>query len=1658
MREKLIIILQLCLVITAFAQPSNDDCTNIIDLGIAPYCSDPAQFTNIDATASTILPNNIPDCFNGGGVQRDVWFQFTVPPDGSITDFAITVTGNDAGNGTLQNPQAAIYRGDCPNDIDMLACASAANGVNTVTVDAIGLTPGLSYFIRVNDYSSTAASNAGTFQLCVSEYVASFNMGQAPGSIGCSGTLYDSGGPNNDYNNDENLSFVICPQEFHQCIILNVNYETEDNFDFIRFIQGDAASDPQIIAVSGANANFTVQVPGDCATIVFDSDGSGIAPGFTLTWSCSSSPCTTPPISTCDDPTPIAALPYTNSLDNCFSGNSIPSDPCGSDFVLGNDYIFTYTSNGNECITVSATGTNGEAGLGVYSDCPTTAGAQCISIQDANLFGGIDPVIESAFLEAPGTYYLVFGTLGDCSPFNISVDTITCPIVLPPASTCDQALSIGGCSTLIPQIIALNPGEGDADFIQDGVNQGCFVAPQFNYSFFYFKAGADGKFGFTCEAANPAEASDIDINVWGPIDNFEDICDFTSTNQPVRSTWAALAVPTGLEDIHPGTGIAVTDEFDCGDPSTPGAAGDNFVRRLDVIKDKYYVVMLDDFGEAIESGGIAIDFGGTTAGVLSPEEGLVSISPDTTICLGQSVNLNATGGAAYFWSPTASLSCSQCPSPTATPFVPTTYEVSIVNTCSSQTLEVNVDIFDLTLGSDVTVCSGATFQLNENGPSNATYTWSGPALSCNNCPTPTVGPLTPGTYTYIASLFSTFCLFKDTLVVTVLPAPQPQYIISPDVSICAGESVQLGGVAQPGTSYSWSSAPAGFNASTANPTVTPTSDITYYLSATNGSCPVTALDSVVVSVSNVPLLSLTSDTSICVGQPVQLGLSLPQNGVTFGWSSNVGTMSQPTALNPVETPEVSTVYTITATLGTCTINRQVNVQVVPLLLQLNVPDSFAICQGKSVDIQVNISPAGTPVTWSPLNALTVAPNGLSAIATPEEFTTYTITSSLNGCNRELLVKVAVDSLPADLDIYPADTTVCQGSQVLLKSPIYEPGEYQYMDFEWTPPVGQITPDSLFNMVISASESLIYRRITRNGACVDTAFATINVIVPPQISINPPVSSVCPGVPVPLTASVPGGVTDLSWSPALGLSCTNCPTPVATATTTTVYTLTGEYESCPVSASAIINIETPPALQFPGDVQLCKGESVVLNGVVTPNTTYTWTSSDPAFGGSTEAQPNVTPTLATTTYSVSATNGCPASGSVTIFVADASLTVSNDTSVCRNEPVQLTAMGNLAGTFEWSNGQTAQTFTENIGQPTTYTVTYSFGDGCTLTESVVVGISGESVPLDLPDPVQICPGNSITLNEESVPTGATYVWTATPTDPTLATSAGNPTVAPTANTTYTVVATLGNCTTTRTVAIGVASGSLSAPADVTICSGDGIALNATASPGTLLWSSGQTTASITVAPLATTTYSVALVYGNNCVLNDSVQVTVTPGFNLSIVAAPSNANPVDVGDQIELTANITPGANLQQYTFEWLENGVTNVGNTQIINPTVSTSEDTIRYEVTATSPNGCVRFASIGFAVDQPVVDVPNAFTPGNDTINNTFKLIFVEGNGIIEKLEVYSRWGQKVFNSTADIKEWDGTVDGKPAPMDTYVYRIIWRRLDGALQTPISGEVTLIR
>ena len=1369
---------------TLFAQPANDDCDGLIDLGVLPACPDDI-FDNVDATESDIGSDNIPNCFEGGTLQNDVWFAFTT--NDTLIDITITVEGTALGaNGPIVNPQIAIYRGDCSFNglADLGICGTASDGISLIAVDVIGLTPNTTYFIRINDYSASATPNWGDFQLCIEEYIPTINIGDQASSTSCSGTLYDSGGPDEDYESNENLTFTIQPAEFFACLEINlVDFQLENGFDFLNFYAGTTTADPLIASLTGAGNGepFIIQATTPI-TVQFISDFSGVQAGFEFTWQCSGLPCDG---SSFDNPTEISGLPLDEGgFSTCDAAATFATTPCGPlNFVNGPEYVFAYTSEGGYCAEVAVTGAESGTGVLILNGPLDDPDTECIGQSESGTAFGVD-------FSTPGVYYIVVANAGGCTDFGLSITESECN--LNPSLSGALCNPLNGCidPTGLPSVFNFNQGFQDIAYNQ-GVNSGCWLntgAAQPNYYWFTIEAQAAGPFGFTVQAANPAEASDIDFSVWGPFDP-EEVCDdpdaiidFVENNQPIRSSWAGGADPTGLASIHPVSGIAVTDEFDCGDPSTPGAGGDDFVSVIDCEPGQVFAVLINDWGDGIESGAIEVDWSASADSVLAPIPPTVATA-DTAICEGETVQILVESSVDNItWlKDTATLSCLYCLDPIASPEESTLYVAVVDAICYQDTVEVLVEVYDIDAGPDVTVCTNEEIQIVAGSDFlSADYMWSTPtgiSLSCPDCPDPFVTADVAGTYEVSVSLSGPACILMDTMVITVLPETAADYNISNDQQICLSENTFIGGDEVEGVDYTWTA--DGFTSNEANPEVMPDTTTMYYLSASNGICPVPSLDSVLVEVFIPPIINISGDTAVCQEEPIVLGFTEIESDVIYTWTGP-DFIEDPSNPNSVAFPQSEGTYTLTAVRGACEEEASFEVTITPIAVDILSEDTLTICRGDEVILDALVIPADSAASWTSTQPGFVPISTNQLTVAPESVATYYAEIGIPGCFKLDSVVILVDSLPHDLAIMPADTSVCEGELVLLTTNIFEPSDFPNIEFLWQPEDGQETPDSLLNMVVSANDTITYERISTSGVCIDTNYATVNIIPTPAIILMPGDTTICPGGSVQVNAQI-NDHESFEWTTGAGsLSCTDCLDPIASPPSTTKYTLKAENVDCPNEESFTIMVLPAPVLDISDDQIICLGESVQLNFASDDLAAYTWSSTDPNFTDFDNPEPVVTPAQ-TATYSVTVSNGIcdDLVESVTIeVIGQVSLDVIGpDGFICSGDEATLIAEvtgGSSGDTFEWAVINSDSTTTTITGdsivvtplETTTYLLNYEDGAGCQLlTDSITVNVEEgvdvigiEVVGLDGEEPYLLGQNIQLTaLYNTTITEGLLFSW-------------------------------------------------------------------------------------------------------------------------------------------------------------------------------------------------------------------------------------------------------------------------------------------------------------
>lgn len=91
----------------------------------------------------------------------------------------------------------------------------------------------------------------------------------------------------------------------------------------------------------------------------------------------------------------------------------------------------------------------------------------------------------------------------------------------------------------------------------------------------------------------------------------------------------------------------------------------------------------------------------------------------------------------------------------------------------------------------------------------------------------------------------------------------------------------------------------------------------------------------------------------------------------------------------------------------------------------------------------------------------------------------------------------------------------------------------------------------------------------------------------------------------------------------------------------------------------------------------------------------------------------------------------------------------------------------------------------------------------------------------------------------------------------------------------------------------------------------------------------------------------------------------------------------------------------------------------------------------------------------EPVLWVPNAFTPNDDGLNTKF--ITPYGSIKTFKLSIYDRWGELMFTTTDIDNNWDGTFKGKPCPDGVYIYTLRYSGADN-INKNLAGNITLLR
>ena len=647
------------------------------------------------------------------------------------------------------------------------------------------------------------------------------------------------------------------------------------------------------------------------------------------------------------------------------------------------------------------------------------------------------------------------------------------------------------------------------------------------------------------------------------------------------------------------------------------------------------------------------------------------------------------------------------------------------------------------------------------------------------------------------------------------------------------------------------------------------------------------------------LASAGIDQQICEGESALLEAS---GGTSYLWNTG-----ETTAIINV-TPNETTTYSV---IVTDDFDQSEEVTVTVSVTAIPIADAGidqTICEGETVTLTAT---GGTSYLWS------TGETTDSIVVSPDAETTYTVEAITNNCSSTDSITIFVNEAP-NITI-TEDLVIVEGSSATLTAS----GSDNYL---WS------TDETSESIVVTPIETTIYS-VTSLSANGCPSIIEVNVTVVPEVIANAGVDvTICSGETVTLNAS--GGVA-YAWDTGdIGAQL------IVSPTETTTYTVNVEDDyGFSDTDSVTIFVNDIPNITLGQDIWLMEGNTATLtaNG----GTSYLWNT------GETTASISVNP-ITTTSYTVTgfSENGCESSDEILVNVVDElNANAGEDVSICIGNSVTLSASGGI--TYTWNTGDIGTSPTFSPTETTTYTVTVTDGFGNSDSDDVTVFVDLPPTAIVGEDQV-ICEGESVTLTAEG---GDSYLWNTGDTSSTI-------TVNPITDTVYTVEVFTNSCSDSNSVTVFVNEApNISVSDDIMIMSGNSTTLLATGGD-TYLWNTGETTDTILVSPIDTTTYTViGFSSANGCQASSSVTVTVIP----ELIADAGEDVTICYGDSVTLNAS-------GGLTYTW-NNGVTGASPT--LTPTITTT-----YTVTVTDAYGNSDTDSVTITVNEvPYVTVSQNIT-----------------------------------------------------------------------------------
>lgn len=713
------------------------------------------------------------------------------------------------------------------------------------------------------------------------------------------------------------------------------------------------------------------------------------------------------------------------------------------------------------------------------------------------------------------------------------------------------------------------------------------------------------------------------------------------------------------------------------------------------------------------------------------------------------------------------------------------------------------------------------------------------------------------------------------------------------------------------------------------------------------------------------------------------------NATQITWTNAAGTTVGTGSSVTFPSGTTPTTYTVTASNGAgCSATETILLTPNAVDVNFSVNNQNQLCQFKTTNwsaINNDLNDQLTYVWTAPANVTATPANSadpvISATAPGNYMLTVTATNQ-HGCTATLTAPLNVVEKP-DLKVDANSVTACL-PQITLSATAT--GSAQ---INWTNAAGILVGSGASVTLPSGTVPVTYTATASNGVGC-TASETVTVTPHPvDLNFDTHTQQICEGNTAAWAAinMDPNDVLTYRWYNTAGVNISPAtgPNTTITALAPGAYTITvtaTNQHGCTATLTDVLNVQERTSLSGKVGIDLCKGKTVAFDN--TSSFPGTW-----IFGDGQSA----------TGLDVSHSYANPGSYTVTFTPQDNCVKPFDTTIVVQPAPALQAAIGNNlqncvgqavinfidqsqhTGTLQswnWnfqpgnqSSNQQNPSVTFATEGSITATLIVKDNNGCV--DSSTVSLRADVVNESLNPNFEFCPGGSATLNPD-FKSDYTYVWTANPPDPNLNPSSGNPQVAPSVPTTYTMEVSKGTCKATFSALVKpLPALSLQAPEDQAVCHDNPVSVTAQGpSDATYTWSVSPTFSpvaatgsTLTVTPSGKTTYYVRAEKPGECPGIDSLVLS-----NSKVrVEAFGPAPVVCKGTDAELAIrNLNP---TDELSYQW------SSGLPGVPNPTVK-PEVSGAYTVTVANQAGCTASLSINVAV----IDVRvTADIIGKDTI-----------------------------------------------------------------------------